>query len=62
MVDVCVMRKAIQPGQEWAALPSIPTDRLPGFEEHLFGEILGLRVASGTKVQIPVHPFDETIV
>jgi hypothetical protein len=62
MVDVGVVGKAIQPGQEGSTLPSIPSDRLPRFEEHLLGEILGFGMAAGSEVQVPVHPFNKTVV
>ena len=62
MVDVGVVGQAIQPGQEGSTLPPIPADRLPGFEEDLLGEILGLGMAAGAEVQVPVHPLDEAVV
>src|SRR5947208_2767306 len=62
MVDMSVVGKAIQPGQEGSSLPPIPPDGLPGFEEDLLGQILGLGMATRAKVQVPVDPLDETVV
>ena len=43
-------------------MPAIASDSLPGFEEDLFGQILGLGVAAGAEVQVSVHPLDESVV
>jgi hypothetical protein len=62
MVDVAVVSQAVQPGHEGSALPPIPTDRFPRLEEHLLGEILRLRMATGSEVQVSIDPLDEAIV
>src|SRR5207302_10045239 len=54
--------EAVQPGQEGSALPSIPPDRLPSFEEDLFGKVFGFRMATGSEIQVPVDPLDEAVV
>jgi len=62
IVDVGVVGQAIEPGQEGSALPPIPADSFPGLEEDLLGQILCLGMASSAKVQVSVHPIDETVV
>jgi hypothetical protein len=57
-----VVREAIEPRQEWSALPPITPDGLPGLQKNLFGEIFGLWKASRAEIQIAVHPLDELVV
>ena len=40
----------------------IPSDRFPGFEEYVLGEIFGFGVTASAEVHVPVHPLDKAIV
>jgi hypothetical protein len=45
MVDVRVMREAVEPREEWPALPTVTVDRLPRLQEDELGQILGVEMA-----------------
>jgi hypothetical protein len=54
--------EAVQPGQKRSPLPAIAPDRLPGFEKHLLGQVLGLGVLTGAEIQVAIHAVDEQVV
>src|SRR6266480_1785800 len=62
MIDVDVVGQPIQPGKEWPTLPAIATNRLPSLEEDVLGQVLGFGVAAGPKIEIAIHPFDESVI